>query len=162
MKTIRANCFETNSSSTHSVTISSKSKSSKRATNPLVTDNVLDPSNLNDYEVGAGDNSFLNCDTVDKKAAIVVHWLTCQFKEREDLTQEQYDKALNILAGAAGYTKIKPLKYYNFYPDGEYSGSGDEDYINEMGDDDFEPFKKFILDVVLNDDMEIVDSDTAN
>jgi len=46
MKTIRTNTFETNSSSTHSVTIKTKGTSKDKVVDPLVKDNVLYPSRL--------------------------------------------------------------------------------------------------------------------
>jgi hypothetical protein len=56
MKTIRTNTFETNSSSTHSVTIGKKNK--KVGGKELVEDGVLHPSRLSGYTNSVGESTF--------------------------------------------------------------------------------------------------------
>jgi hypothetical protein len=168
MKTSRESTWESNSSSTHSVTISSKSKAGDKGQKPLVTDDVLDPSNLRSYEVSIGESAFLTCDTTAKKIAIVVHWLHSRLEESsydkgEDIfTEEKYNQAIYMLTLAGGYVNIKPLKSYDYYPSSEYVDAGDEDYMYDLSKGNYNSFKKFILNVILDDDTEIVDSDTAN
>lgn len=159
MKTIRENTFETNSSSTHSVTIRSKTKKSK-SRKPLVKNGELIPENLSDYTQSFGDSTGTVCDTKDMKAAIVVHWL----KEavNDAVSQETFDKAINILKEKGGYSDIKIPNYSSFYSYNEYDDAGDSDYIDDLGNGNLKSFEKFVDKVILNDDIEIDESDEAH
>ena len=158
MKTIRTQTFETNSSSTHSVTIDKMSAKYEKPVRPLVTDNILDARALDDYTVSFGESSYTVCDTKDKKAAIVYNWITGG--EAYEAEPETISAAVDLLRTMCGYDAIKPDCTY-FYPRGEYD---DADYLfrSDFENGNLESFKTFIQNVVLNDDMEISDTDTAN
>lgn len=172
MKIKRISCFESNSSSTHSVTIETKGSGSGRGdkVKPLVDEQGrLVPQNLSSHTKYVGEASFTLCGTKDEKAAITVDWLSCRLDEGE-VTEETVDKAVGILAKKCGYTGVdkNQKKYsYSFYPSTEYCGAGDDDYLEDLkGEDeetvDFTSFEKFIDDVILDDTKEIVDMDTPN
>ena len=155
MKTTRSSVFESNSSSTHSVTISTKGASSKQPVRPLVTEGTLNPSALKDYSVSLGEASVIVCDTRDKKAAIVCHWL----ENSEDVSEETKQAALELLKTLCDYTAILTIKPYAYYsPYNEYDDNGDAAYAADLRDDDLESFERFVKDVVLDYDKEITDA----
>ena len=170
MKIKRISCFESNSSSTHSVTIETKGSGRGDKIKPLIDEQGrLVPQNLSSRTKCVGEASFTLCGTKDEKAAITVDWLSCRLDEGE-LTEETVAKAVEILSKKCGYTGVdkNQKKYsYSFYPSTEYCGAGDDDYLEDLkGEDeetsDFTSFEKFIDDVILDDTKEIVDMDTPN
>lgn len=82
MKTIRKDVFETNSSSTHSISIINKG-TIPYATYKLCVDNILYPKELESYQIEVksnyNDDYILSCDTKDKKTALVCHWIKAIF-----------------------------------------------------------------------------------
>ncbi len=165
MKTIRANCFETNSSSTHSVTIQSKSRI-KRDDKQLVVDGVLHPENLRSTSAYRNDNRdghSLHAETKDQKAALFIHHL----KSVEDYSEWDsvvvsgiFKYVIEQLIAQCGYTGINTKFNYNFpYSNEEEGGT----YIDNIFDDE-DPQGQVLAHihgVILNDDMIIIDMDSA-
>jgi hypothetical protein len=170
MKTIRTNTFETNSSSTHSVTIGKKNK--KVGGKELVEDGVLHPSRLSGYTNSVGESTFTVADTKDKKAAILIHWVESFFENGQyDTTGDEtswskFEKetrttVLEIVKELCGYTDIKITK--SFSPDFTSSTENDGDPTEEFLRSDppafnEKMFRRFIEDNILDDEVEIVDS----
>jgi len=158
MKTIRTNTFETNSSSTHSVTIQTKGRKNKKILEPLVENNILYPARLGAYENSAGESSFLCCDTKDMKAAVIAHWIDC--RKEDDLSEVTGKKAEDLLVSLCGYNGLDwEGGSYQFYPTTEYD-AGDEDYYRDLLEGETHTFERFVKNVVLDDTQEIVDSDS--
>ena len=163
MKTIRNSLFESNSSSTHSVTISTKGSGKSNRNKPLVDNKGrLVPKNLSSYTHSVGDASFTTCETKDQKAAIVLNWLNCRVDD-SDLSKETVIKATDILVKKCGYTGVDVYNNYDFYPSTEWN-SADEDYFSDLSEEEpsFTSFEKFIDEVILDYTKEIVDMDTPN
>jgi hypothetical protein len=154
----RQNTFETNSSSTHSVTISTKSSKNQKY-EPLVENGVLYPSRLDQRGQSFGDSSFLICGTPEEKTAIVTHWILAIY-ENGEISEETKDKCLNYLGDKTGVRiDVSDIRYPNYYPRGEY----DDPQLqldDEMDEDEcFHEMDKIIK--VINDDtLEITDSNT--
>lgn len=178
MKTIRTNTFETNSSSTHSLTIQKKS-AKKSGTLPLVIDGVLHPENLSNYTNHFGDSSILSCDTPDMKAAILMNWVFSVYEdEYDDVVDEEEEGYLEKdvwLEKVVELVKEK-MKYNDVFIEWT-TATWREDPTEKYLESDFSPYEeycddpvgdwtdlanisKFIDDVVLNNEMEIIDSDT--
>ena len=95
MKTIRNKIFETNSSSTHSISIVECEDTKK-----LVIDNVLHVINLEERVQSISNESFiLTCKTVDEKAAAL-----CAYIHNIELPEEV--ESLEYIKGVLGYTNI--------------------------------------------------------
>lgn len=160
MKTVRHNVFETNSSSTHSVTITTKSAPKPGKTpRELVVDGTLYPMRLSDYSTSFGyDGSNLNCDTKDKKAAIVANWiLSC--KEYGNIEDTDFKVYIRFLREKCGYLTIDfegdSYSSYNPYDENDgsqFSLSGDED-------EDYAVLEEALKNI-LDDDIVIVDTDS--
>ena len=184
MKTIRQNTFETNSSSTHSISITKKNKSKQL---PLVDeDGYLLIKNLKSYTTSFGDysdSSILECETKDKKSAIFVNWLIYTktevlFDSEEDENGEAYKNKLQILVDEVNKIVVEELSYKGVRitvdellksPWGDFSYHIEDDYYdfrfdlsNWEYDKDIKKIRKFIKDVVLDDTMVISDSDIAH
>jgi hypothetical protein len=173
MKTIRHNTYETNSSSTHSITVINKKdeRLTKARTAPILTDNVLLPANLvqseayTTIETGQG-GYILKCRDSYQKAALTVHYLNDLEEhvkyDSESMTSEQYESfktaSLNYLKESLGLDGIQSPEsckdYYNYSDDGTCPIIDIAD-----SDDPFEAFKKYVTDIILNDDMIIIDED---
>lgn len=161
MKTIRSNCFETNSSSTHSVTIIS-SKSDPFA--ELVIDGVLHAGNLGKtsaYRSSASDGYILYASSTDQKAALLLHHL----KSVEDYACDvDVDiEALTLFAqgllqtnhGYSGFAEFN----YTFQYSSEDGGTYMDDIIND--EDPAEALERHVKNVVLNPNKTIIDSDDS-
>jgi hypothetical protein len=157
MKTIRINTFETNSSSTHSITIGNKSNGKSKKHLPLVEEMVLYPKRVNQFRVYAGESSATVFDTVDKKAALAVYWLLADQFEKTD---PEFQIALEYLRNKIGYVSIdlEEGSYYEYYP---CDDEGDQAPFIVDGVFDQKLFEEFVTDVVLNDEREITDEDQA-
>jgi|688.fasta_scaffold14164_18 hypothetical protein len=174
MKTIRHNTYETNSSSTHSITIISKSKDrkSKFRRAEIFEDGILYPGNLNDSEaythIPTGEEGYVvKCYTPHQKAALTVHYLNAcdeyvNYDSSGDITTEQYNafklEAIRILSERLGLKEIRDWEDCNgFY----YSGENDECPIVDVLEDGdrITAFNKFVTDVILNEDMLMIDED---
>lgn len=119
MKKIRTGIFETNSSSSHSITIQKVGKYK-----PLVEDDILYPSRLKQYEVSLAMHDgghVLKCDTTHTKAALVIHWLQA-YIDHGEVTNDYLDYLIKELP----YNKVVFEKDGNFksdyYPYLEYDG----------------------------------------
>jgi hypothetical protein len=161
MKTIRSNCFETNSSSTHSVTIVS---SKNDAFADLVIDGVLHAGNLGKtsaYRRSASDGYTLYASSSDQKAALLLHHL-------KSVKDYSYDcdvdiEALTVLAqdllsAKLGYTGFAEFNY-SFHYSSEDGDTYMDDIINSK--DPGKALERHIKNVVLNTDKTIIDSDDS-
>lgn len=170
MKTIRTNCFETNSSSTHSVTIASKKALNDQAM-PLVVDGLLIPGNLSytsayrEIESGDGGHS-LQCTTYEQKAALLLHHLRSIGKWRSEIKDELFDQALKearqqIINFSTTIEDVDLDFNSCFFADDESGRTYAESILNE--DSDIESVKTKLIehmqDVVANDDIVVLDED---
>lgn len=166
MKTIRSNCFETNSSSTHSITI--RSVDYANTENPLCKDGVLIPANLVYSPNYDDDNSCyysgytLKARSKDEKAALLIHYI---FKL--DLDDDEYIDYDFFPDNALDYV-VKTLKLKCSYTDiclndfsYNFNGySDDRSFIDDLfsSPDGWESrIDDYINDVILNDKVEVVD-----
>jgi hypothetical protein len=160
MRTIRTNCFETNSSSTHSITIET-SKSMVLDTNsndPLVENDILYPARLND-EAGRKLIKVENENPRDRvwiskatnrntKAAMLVHYLHSFFDDNWDTAGEARNKkmfnhALDIIAVYCGYQSVEvPNDFFSMFSVGSRYGS-----------DEGESDKEFFLTDILGESL---------
>lgn len=156
MKTIRKGVFETNSSSTHSISIQTIGSPVCKDVRPLVIDNILYPEHLADYSVHLdyGDGGYtLVCNTKDMKAALIAHWVESYYTDH-DISEETFYEALDIIASRIGYDGVvfldPPTWYSRFYPCDEDEGSYLSDDLHEL---------EYLLGVVLDDTKEIVEAE---
>lgn len=169
MKTVRHNTFETNSSSTHSITILNKKDFSQKS---LLIDNVLHPENLkftpaySRNETGYGRSSTLTAETRDQKAALFINHMISFLRESHyDLpdwingkTEEALKHITESLMLHNGYSSINTdfTPVFDHYYDGDC-------YIDDFHDcSDFENFimkiDEHISGIINNDDTIIKDS----
>lgn len=169
MKTIRSNCFETNSSSTHSITIVSK-RDLVRKDVPLVVDGVLHPRLL--IETSAyvskdtyyGDSRTLTASTRDQKAALFVHHLKSLSEDTYDWEEQNqkisfevfFEQCITFLKGSIGYADINTSFDCNFRHYTEYGDS----YVLKLGN--LTDVENHIREVILNDDAVIIDEFEEN
>lgn len=158
--TIRNNVFETNSSSTHSISIVNINE---KIYLPIVDNEYIYPLRLNQYEhyIESGDGGhILRCDTIELKTAIVLQWINA-LKEYDDISNELYFKLeYLVLNNICRKVNWEGQNYFDYYPSDEgYFGNNygfdkcsfDEDYI--------EVINKLIL--IINDNNKcIVDEET--
>ncbi len=158
MKTIRQNVFETNSSSTHSVTITRKSNPSVKAdSKPLVDKQVLYPMRLSQFSTSFGyEGSNTSCDTYDKKAAIVAQWILSKFSD-EELEEVDYKVYIAYLREKLGYLAIdfEGQKWASYSP---YDDNGNVFSLSGDEDEDYQVLDEAILNIT-NDDIVISDTD---
>lgn len=174
MKTIRHNTYETNSSSTHSITIINKKddRSSNIKYAPIVENNVLYPKNLNKSEayteIPTGEGGYIiKCRTSYQKAALTIHYINGMYEYIKydgsgDMTTDAYVEfkktAFDILQTRLGLNSIEEADaacYYSVYPE-----NGDCPLVPIIeSEDPIAAFEKYVTDVVLNDVMIIVDED---
>lgn len=170
MKTIRYNTYETNSSSTHSITVINKDLCDDARPLEIFADDVLYPSNIkgsNAYiQISSyGEDGYnLRCYTVHQKAALTVHYLNaCDeylMYNQSGITEEQYNafkiEAISILCDLLGLKEIKDWQScYDFYYSGENQECPIVPIINSVNPT--EAFATFVNDVILNDDIVIID-----
>ena len=155
MKTIRRRVFETNSSSTHSITITGKSDRITSEVLPLVEDGVIYPERLSSREIDIlkdSDISFLVCRTKEEKTALLLNWLSSSedtFFEIEEIESFR-DKVAQDIAIYCGFVSaVLPKKWYGYscYDDGN----------NPV--DEYTTLESFINEVVLDDSIKIIQSD---
>lgn len=116
MKTIRTNCFETNSSSTHSITIETATESPAIDAPSLSEGTILYPGRINDVAIRAhfavtpthhDDRKWIfRASTRDTKTALLVHYIY-SILEYEELDNDLLERVLDNIAAYAGYTEIK-------------------------------------------------------
>jgi len=171
MKTIRTSCFETNSSSTHSITITSKS--AQTPGKPLEENGVLYPQNLRfveSYRSDGCDGHSLHASTVAEKTALMIHHLK-SVSEYADVTAKDAKDAVQYVIDSVTLTHglftkvdVSDMKYSSF---SAYSEDGDT-YVDRLFEEDLSKderylaIDKFIRDVVLNPDKIIIDSEVSN
>lgn len=174
MKTIRYNTYETNSSSTHSITIINKSRLSdpKIRKQEILNNNVLYPLNLSESiaytDIPTGEGGYiLKCITPYQKAALTVHYLNAcdewvEYESDDTIDAEDYARfkvdAIKILTEKLLLDDIVDWKECNgFYYDSENESCP---IIKILEDEDrIGAFNKYTTDVILNDDIAIVDED---
>ena len=166
MKTIRENCYETNSSSTHSVSIVNKSKlDAKRDKKELVIDNVLYPNNLtstNAYiETSMGDGHIIQCRTKYEKGAMMVLHLR-EMTSSGDVDELIFDQVVTKLKIALDLKDIDTSFECGaaYYSEDDYEpqyldGLKQSDALFASGKID-----TIITDIVLNEDAVIVDEES--
>lgn len=121
MKTVRFEVFETNSSSTHSITIEKKRENVPDLPK-LCENNILYTTRLGEYrnkDFYRDDDVTINCETRDQKAAFVAHVIAA-IGDDESEVYKIHGK--QMLIASLGYTDIvMPDKY-----DSEVSAYWDE------------------------------------
>ena len=148
MKTIRRGVFETNSSSTHSISIEKIGASKGRDPKPLLENGILNLDNLENYENNLDYRGYiLTCETFETKLAVVASWIKNLDYFSEEVLEE-FEKEFNIkVVGSAKY-----------YPYGEdalpfpYDGELYE-FIDSL---------KELIGVINDPTMKIEDSDLEN
>jgi hypothetical protein len=174
MKTIRHNTYETNSSSTHSITVINKKhdRSSNAVYASILENNVLYPKNLNKSEaytelaIGGG-GYIIKCRTAYQKAALTIHYLNgmseyvkyeCSGIITEDVYTEFKNKAINILQTRLGLNSIEDANTACHYS--VYFEDGDCPLMNIIEKEDpITAFNEYVTDIILNDEMIIIDED---
>lgn len=102
--TIRQGVFETNSSSTHSITITNKNEIKNIP--KLIEDNVLYCDNLVYYNNEFGEDIIiLTCNSTVEKLALLIHWIY-SYQELEEFSDEELDKMVNKVREKANLNKI--------------------------------------------------------
>ena len=129
MKTIRNNVFETNSSSTHSITIL------QQTFNLVDENNILHPENLKyDY------NGVIIANTKNKKAALFCHYFADVISNKDNLSE-----IFKILANDLGYHEININFKSSFSP-------FDDDWF------DFDRMNiDKVIKIILDDNLSILD-----
>ena len=174
MKTVRQHTFETNSSSTHSITIVNRTdvKSTNRNYLEVQKDGILIPANLKQsaayvpIDTGYDSGFILTASTRDQKAALLLHHAKSYMVESWDRTFDD-EESTKILQFIRDYL-VQPQGIYldvdlDFSPDFDaYSETG-KCYIidilnNKNVDEIFSALAKHIDEVVLNDDMIVIAS----
>lgn len=126
MKTIRHNTFETNSSSTHSLTVvTNTDPSSKLEDSELVIDNILYPAKLRDIAISeAEDGSYgssthrLVANNVHRKAALLIHQLWNFFDDsfHEEWCESHRRRIIEAIRRKCLYVDIVlPDNFYPYY-----------------------------------------------
>jgi hypothetical protein len=134
MKTVRSNCFETNSSSTHSITLESNTNAISADFPSLAQDNILYPARINDENIraafhttnkgGYGSCSWtFTANTKSSKAALIVHYIY-SILSSEEIDEEQLADVMCSLASYMGYDSIDlgPDTFYDVYSIRRYDG----------------------------------------
>lgn len=150
MKTIRNGVFETNSSSTHSISIQKiGARNLNKVPRSLLIDNILHPEYLSDYTevVVTYDEGYITtCRTKEEKASLLIHWLAYNYKW-ENLPFEDFDRYILKIQETAGYSSINTDFDSDFYPSDD-----NETFI--LDDESIDNYISIILDPT----MEIIDS----
>jgi hypothetical protein len=172
MKTIRHNTYETNSSSTHSITVINKGQYSghRPRTAPIIIDNVLLPYNLNESDaystIESGEGGYiLKCCDSYQKAALTVHYLNSldeYVDDYGDITAEELKafkaEALSYLQCALSLNGIEAAaECVSYYYCSENGNCPLVDVIT--ADNPIAAFKKYVTEIVLNDDMIMIDEE---
>lgn len=177
MKTIRTNSFETNSSSTHSITISNVDLLEPEF-DLLVEDNILYLERLSNYRVKESMRSFYPegyerawetvARTKHTKAALLISYLFSLFEGGDKDGEELFKYAIEVIRTTCGYSEIKiPYPFYpivSYYRWDEIQTSEDftlEDCVGESYSGkimlDSNKLIKFINNVILDDKKIIAD-----
>ena len=159
MITIRPNTFETNSSSTHSITITSKSTSVDKQPKPIREGETILLKNLTSHTKSLSNASETYCDTRDLKIAIFGHWI---WYNAGDSKHDDVDSVLRTLGTRLGVVFDRgEQKWASFSPYSEYDDDLHSDVkriIDEVRGNNFTALDAFIVDIIDNDDKVIVDA----
>jgi hypothetical protein len=121
MVNIRKNVFETNSSSTHSITIGNINSKPLE----LLKDGILNPQLLIDKYVAYNYEYKIVCYNLEEKLALVTLWILC---DRWNVTDEIREELLNIIKEEFNIVKILDLKELRFS-----SQDDDDDILFDYG-----------------------------
>jgi hypothetical protein len=167
MKTTRTSCFETNSSSTHSftITVCHEDKSEKPA---LISEGVLYPENLKDSpsHVSYGEFSFLTAITIAEKSALFLQHILNAAKHMYD--EDHYEAAFEFAKSKLCEKFSHLFTTIDFsFKEGRCSfssfGEGDDDYIEDDGMLDADNYKenitRFIETVIADDTKRMIESE---
>lgn len=150
MKTIRNGVFETNSSSTHSISIQKiGARNLNKVPRSLLIDNILHPEYLSDYTevvVTYGEGYITTCRTKEEKASLLIHWLVYSYKW-ENLSLEDFNKFVLKIQEATGYDSINT----DFSPDFSPNDDHETFILN------YKSIYSYI-NTILDPTMEIIDS----
>jgi hypothetical protein len=117
MKTIRTNCFETNSSSSHSITIDTTSRR-ETASSPALSENgILYPARIEDDAVrdvfftkptqwSDSREWVFRAWTKDTKTALLIHYVYGLLDSENDLDPVMLERVLQTVAAYTGYDAI--------------------------------------------------------
>lgn len=160
MRTIRKNVFETNSSSTHSISIIDSSTLNQ--SRPISDNSFIYPSRLNDYsfyiESGEGGHS-LKCNTSELKSAIVLHWIL-SLKIENQINSELCDKLQKLIADNLGLEiDWENSNYPDYHPYSEYDRDNTYNFDLCNSDEEFIDKIKDLIDIINDYNVMIVDED---
>lgn len=143
MVTIRNNVFETNSSSTHSISICGINQEQ----DILLEDGVLYPERLRVSDKDYDGNWVIIAQIMEHKLALVCHWvLSLSFENDDESLLKKFEELFKV--------KISDeFTYSNFYP---YNDNGKNSLLYDNFDNDLLYLKGIIYDV----DKQIVEKET--
>lgn len=183
MKTIRHNTYETNSSSSHSITIVRNTEPSLIGlANPALIDGnmVLYPARLRDHVsvsgLRYGSMHQLQAAVTDTKAALLVHQLTNFFGDNfhEDWCASILPRAYDVIKDECGYTDICTDDFYPNYDLGNRYGDDSEypedfpplDFLGRTLSDkpiiDLDGLRSYIREYVANPYITIIDTSESH
>jgi hypothetical protein len=159
MKTIRNGVFETNSSSSHSISIGPYEEvQSLRWESVFEIEEgkaILYPGKLSTHVKYLGEASQTRCETLFDKLAMVVNWLQ-GLRDDSWLTLDEFDIAILRIKEDFELDDIVFSTYSDYYPYSEY---GDNPFSREENfQEDFEG----LLKVVRDNTQVIIDEDIPN
>ncbi len=141
MKTIRTNCFETNSSSTHSITLETTGNVAGLDAPSLSDGSTLLPTRLGDKDVRDYFNApqepnerkwVFRASTRDSKTALLFSYVY-SILEYEELDQDLLERVIDTIAAYAGYTEIKvPSDFFTYFSISRWSENDYGDDINKL------------------------------
>ena len=160
MRTIRKNVFETNSSSTHSISIIDSSTLNQ--SRPITDNNYIYPNRLADYsfyiESGEGGHS-LRCNTKELKSALVLHWILSL--SYENIINPGLFYQLNKLIADNLGLEIdwENNEYADYYPYSEYNNDNVYNFDSCKSDDEFIEKINGLITIINDHNTMIVDED---
>lgn len=113
----RTSIFETNSSSTHSISIVDYKNSQEDKPN-LVQNNILYPNLLYNYELHYGETTVLSCINTPMKLSLLIHWLF-EYCDNAEISDDIYHEVITKLKEKGNYDDIvfESSDYYYFDDD---------------------------------------------
>lgn len=175
MKTIRRNCFETNSSSTHSITLVKNNSLNKNTPDylPIYHDGKLLPGNLkpsvyfSEINMGYDTAWSLICKDADSKAAWTMQHLKAvaeynEFEDKWEMSEDDFKKLTLLiverLKNDLGYKEIDPVfdHFVYCYSEDGYSPT------DIFGDDSMtieERVDEYMKTVILDSNVSIVETE---
>ena len=148
---IRRNTFETNSSSTHSLTVVPREIN-------LTEGDIIYPSRINLLRMWSGeDNYILVASTKIEKIIILLHWIKELLSEKR-LSEKAYNILESLILGTTYHKKVvwEDDNYIStYYEDEKYF---DLDLSDENLSEIVSKCNEYILDIVLNPEVQILES----